>query len=97
MYEYMTSGTCSSRIYFDIRDDRIHDIAFEGGCNGNLKAIATLVEGMETGELINKLKGIQCGNKPTSCGDQLARAVEAYNRLQQKKERESGDGAKGTP
>ncbi|MDR3334627.1 MAG: TIGR03905 family TSCPD domain-containing protein [Treponema sp.] len=85
MYEYMTSGTCSSAIHFDIRDGKMYDISFEGGCNGNLKAIAKLVEGMETGTLIEKLKGVQCGMKATSCADQLAQAVEAYNQLQQQK------------
>ncbi|MDR1956846.1 MAG: TIGR03905 family TSCPD domain-containing protein [Treponema sp.] len=84
MYEYVTTGTCSSRIRFNIRDNKIHDLAFEDGCNGNLKAIAILVEGMETGELIKRLKGIQCNGRPTSCSDQLATAVSKALRLQEK-------------
>ncbi|MDR1899350.1 MAG: TIGR03905 family TSCPD domain-containing protein [Treponema sp.] len=78
MYEYLTRGTCSSRIRFDIRDQRVHDVSFENGCNGNLKALAALVEDMEAGELIAKLRGIQCGTRGTSCADQLARAVEGH-------------------
>jgi uncharacterized protein (TIGR03905 family) len=76
MYEYITKGTCSTRIHFDIRDHRVHDVSFENGCNGNLKALSALVEGMDAGDLIGKLKGIQCKTRGTSCGDQLARAVE---------------------
>jgi uncharacterized protein (TIGR03905 family) len=76
MREYITTGTCSTKIFFDVRDNKVHSISFENGCNGNLKALSILVEGMETGELIEKLKGIKCGNRDTSCADQLARAVE---------------------
>ncbi|MDR3166672.1 MAG: TIGR03905 family TSCPD domain-containing protein [Treponema sp.] len=76
MREYVTSGTCSTKIHFDIRDNKIYSLSFENGCNGNLKALSILVEGMETGELIKKLKGIQCGQRGTSCADQLAAAVE---------------------
>jgi uncharacterized protein (TIGR03905 family) len=76
MYEYKTKGTCSTKIHFDITDKKVHGVSFENGCNGNLKSIATLVEGMEAEELIKKLKGIRCGARGTSCGDQLARAVE---------------------
>jgi uncharacterized protein (TIGR03905 family) len=76
MYEYITRGTCSTLIRFDIKERRVHNVSFENGCNGNLKALAVLVEGMDAGELIGKLKGIQCKSRGTSCGDQLARAVE---------------------
>ncbi|MDR1215250.1 MAG: TIGR03905 family TSCPD domain-containing protein [Treponema sp.] len=76
MFEYKTQGVCASKIRFDLEDNKIHNVSFEKGCNGNLKAISTLVEGMETEELLNKLKGIRCGYKNTSCADQLARAVE---------------------
>jgi uncharacterized protein (TIGR03905 family) len=76
MFEYKTSGTCASRIFFDINNGRVHDIKFEGGCNGNLKAISKLCEGMPATELVKNLRGIECGFKETSCGDQLARAVE---------------------
>jgi uncharacterized protein (TIGR03905 family) len=76
MYEYKTRGTCSTLIRFDIREQKIHDVSFENGCDGNLKAISALVEGMDAVELIKRLKGVQCRAKGTSCGDQLARAVE---------------------
>jgi uncharacterized protein (TIGR03905 family) len=76
MYDFITKGTCSTRIRFDIRDRGVHDVSFENGCNGNLKALSALVEGMDGAELIGKLKGIQCGDRGTSCADQLARAVE---------------------
>ena len=73
---YKTSGTCARLIHFE-RDaeNRIHNISFEGGCNGNLKAIAKLCEGMKAEEINAKLLGNLCGNKPTSCADQLAKAV----------------------
>jgi len=77
MYEYATRGTCSTRIRFDIRDGKARDVAFENGCNGNLKALGILTEGMDARELVARLKGIRCGSKDTSCADQLARAVEA--------------------
>jgi uncharacterized protein (TIGR03905 family) len=79
MYDYNTKGTCSTKIHFNIKDGRVRDISFEDGCNGNLKALGILAEGMETGELIAKLKGLRCGKRETSCGDQLARAVEKYS------------------
>lgn len=78
MYEYKTNGTCATKVRFDIRDGKVHDISFENGCNGNLKALSILAEGMETGELIDKLKGLQCKSRGTSCGDQLARGLEKY-------------------
>ena len=73
---YKTSGTCAKIIHFE-RDDenRIHNISFEGGCDGNLKAIAKLCEGMTADEIAAKLAGNLCGNKGTSCADQLAKAV----------------------
>jgi uncharacterized protein (TIGR03905 family) len=78
MYEYETSGTCSTRINFNINDGKLSNVSFENGCNGNLKAIAILVDGMDAEEAVKKLKGIRCGNKKTSCGDQLAKAIEKY-------------------
>jgi uncharacterized protein (TIGR03905 family) len=75
MFEYKTHGTCSTKIRFDIQDGKIRSLSFEDGCNGNLKALSVLVEGMETGALIKRLKGIRCGSRETSCADQLARAV----------------------
>lgn len=79
-YNYKTNGTCSTAITFDIEDDIIKNVKFTGGCNGNLKALSRLVDGMSVDEIENKLKGITCGWKNTSCSDQLARAVRrAYN------------------
>ena len=79
MIEYTTSGTCSTKVQFDLRDGKVHSVFFEGGCRGNLQALGILVEGMDAGELVKKLKGLQCGKKGTSCGDQLATAVEQYS------------------
>ncbi len=78
-YDYMTSGVCSQVISLDIDGDRVRNIEFFGGCNGNLKAISKLVDGKTVDEVEETLTGITCGNRPTSCGDQLAKAVrEAY-------------------
>ena len=74
-YEYKTSGTCSQKIFFDIEDGKVKNVQFLGGCNGNLKGIGALVEGMKKDEVIEKLSGIRCGFKRTSCPDQLARAL----------------------
>lgn len=74
-YTYRTKGTCSVQIDFDINDDVITNVAFTGGCNGNLKAISSLVEGQTVQQIHQKLAGIHCGLRPTSCGDQLAQAV----------------------
>ena len=79
-YDYMTTGVCSQVISLDIDGDRVKNIEFFGGCNGNLKAISKLVDGQTVDEDESALSGITCGYKPTFCGDQLARAVrEAYN------------------
>ena len=75
MYEYKTFGTCSQRILFDIVDGKVKNVLFIGGCNGNLKGIASLVEGMDANEIISRLEGTTCGGKPTSCPDQLAQAL----------------------
>ena len=73
---YKTSGTCAKVIHFTKTDDgRITDVSFEGGCNGNLKAIAKLVNGMTAQEIHDKLAGNLCHDKGTSCADQLAKAV----------------------
>ena len=74
-YSYITKFTCSSKITFDIEGDVITNVQFTGGCNGNLKAIAKLVDGMTVAQIEEKCKGNTCGMKPTSCADQLARAV----------------------
>ncbi len=73
---YKTHGTCSTEINFDIEDGKIHNLSFTGGCNGNLKGIASLVEGQDIEVVKQKLKGIKCGLKDTSCPDQLAKALE---------------------
>jgi len=74
-FDYMTEGTCAQVISLDIDGDVVHNVRFFGGCDGNLKAIPILVEGMTVTEIESKLSGIRCGRKQTSCGDQLARAV----------------------
>lgn len=78
-FDYQTSGTCSRCIHLTMTDDdRIGSVSFDGGCPGNLQGVARLVEGMKADEVVGKLKGIRCGNKCTSCPDQLAHALEAY-------------------
>lgn len=74
-HEYKTKGTCSQRIIFDIEDNKVSNVQFIGGCHGNLQGIAALVEGMDADEVIQKLSGIRCGFKSTSCPDQLATAI----------------------
>ena len=74
-YEYRTKGTCSRAILFDIEDGILKNVQYVGGCNGNLKGIGALVEGMEVSEAIRRLEGIKCGMKSTSCPDQLAQAL----------------------
>lgn len=82
-YTYKTNYTCSSRIDFRLDNDRVYDVRFEGGCNGNLKAISKLVDGMTVQQLESMLKGNTCGPRPTSCADQLAIAVrQAYDSQQ---------------
>lgn len=76
-FEYKTQGTCSQRIFFDIEDGRVKNVTFIGGCNGNLKGISSLVEGMDVDTVIARLEGTTCGLKVTSCPDQLARALKA--------------------
>ena len=75
-YTYKTNGTCSSQIDLELEDGIIRSVAFTGGCNGNLQGISRLVVGMSAEEAIGKLQGIQCGWKPTSCPDQLSRALQ---------------------
>lgn len=78
-YDYITQGTCSQVISMDLEGDKVHNVSFMGGCNGNLIAIPILVEGWSVNQISEKLNGIKCGNRSTSCGDQLAIAVkEAY-------------------
>lgn len=74
-YTYRTKGTCSQLITFDMENGKISNIEFLGGCNGNLQGIAKLADGKDAKELIHTLEGIKCGFKPTSCPDQLAKAI----------------------
>lgn len=76
-YQYKTKGTCSQEITFEIDNGKLKNVSFLGGCNGNLKGISSLVEGMDVDEVIARVEGIQCGMKPTSCPDQLAQALKA--------------------
>lgn len=79
--EYDTNFTCSKKILFDLDGDAVSNIRFIGGCNGNLKAISKLVDGWPVEKIESYLKGNTCGNKPTSCADQLAIAVrQAYDK-----------------
>lgn len=74
-FEYRTKGTCSQRILFQLENGIVRNVQFIGGCNGNLQGIGRLVEGMDAKEAIEKLSGIRCGMKPTSCPDQLSIAL----------------------
>ena len=80
-YKYRTKGTCSQAITFDLEDGKVRNVSFISGCNGNLKGIGSLVEGMDAEEVIRRLEGTTCGFKSTSCPDQLAKALkEALNK-----------------
>ncbi len=74
-YAYKTRGVCSRNIYIDVEGDTIKSVRFDGGCNGNTKGISSLVEGMNVDDVIEKLSGIRCGFKDTSCPAQLAEAL----------------------
>lgn len=74
-FSYKTSGTCSALINFEVNEGIVSKVSFVGGCNGNLKGIAALAEGMKAEDVIARLQGIKCGFKQTSCPDQLARAL----------------------
>ena len=76
-FDYKTQDTCSQLISLDIDGDRVYNVSFTGGCNGNLKAIPILVEGMTVEQIEEKLSGVLCGRRPTSCADQLSKAVRA--------------------
>ena len=74
-YTYKTKGVCSSKIDFEVEDGKVKNVNFTGGCNGNLKGIASLVEGMQVEDVIEKLENLTCGFKNTSCPAQLANAL----------------------
>lgn len=76
-YEYKTKGVCARQLSFDLEDGKLHQVAFVGGCNGNLQAISKLLEGADAANAAAILRGNDCGGKGTSCADQLAIALEA--------------------
>lgn len=76
MFQYSTAGVCARDIKFEVVDDKVVNVEFTGGCNGNLGGISRLIEGMEVDRVIEKLSGLTCGMKATSCPDQLAKALE---------------------
>ena len=75
MNTYKTTGVCSQAICFDLDGDTIKRVEFIGGCSGNTQGVSKLVEGMKVSDAISKLEGIKCGPRPTSCPDQLAKAL----------------------
>ena len=75
--DYRPKGVCSQQIHFDIVDNKVRNVSFKGGCNGNLQGISRLIEGMDVDEAISRIEGIRCGFKSTSCPDQLAVALES--------------------
>jgi len=76
MKTYYTEGVCATEIHFEIEEGVLKDVKFEGGCEGNLKAVSMLIKGMKVEEVIQKLKGTTCESNPTSCVDQLTKALE---------------------
>lgn len=76
-FDYKTENTCSQLISLDLDGNVIHSVRFTGGCSGNLKAIPLLIEGWTVEQVEEKLAGVICGRRPTSCADQLAKAVRA--------------------
>ncbi|MCM1164974.1 MAG: TIGR03905 family TSCPD domain-containing protein [Lachnospiraceae bacterium] len=77
-YEYTPRGVCSRKMILEIEDGVIADLKVEGGCNGNLQGISSLVKGMKIDEVIERLSGIRCGSKSTSCPAQLAEALKQF-------------------
>ena len=75
---YKTFGTCSREINFEVVDNKLTNVSFLGGCNGNLQGISKLVEGMDIDEVIARVEGIKCGARQTSCPDQLAKALKQF-------------------
>ena len=76
-FEFAPKGVCSKKITFDMEDGKLHNVQFTGGCNGNLKAIGKLVEGMDADKVVEILKGNDCAGRGTSCADQLSKAIES--------------------
>lgn len=75
-HTFRPRGVCSTRIQFDLEDGKLHNIRFQGGCDGNLKAIGKLLEGADAGFAVERLRGNDCAGRGTSCADQLTRAIE---------------------
>ena len=75
---FQPQGVCSKLFSIKIKDNRILDMETVGGCSGNLKGIGSLITGMDINEVINRLQGLPCGNRPTSCPDQLSIALKLY-------------------
>ncbi|MCE2616475.1 MAG: TIGR03905 family TSCPD domain-containing protein [Phocaeicola sp.] len=81
-YTYQAQGTCSQLINLDVEEGIINDVSFVGGCNGNLQGISKLIKGMKIDDVIDRLEGIRCGYKATSCPDQLCQALKQIKELQ---------------
>ena len=81
-FAYRPRGVCSRLMEFEVEDDKVVSVSVTGGCDGNLKGISSLLQGMPVDEVISRLEGIRCGGKPTSCPDQIARALKAYQAKQ---------------
>lgn len=77
-YVHKQTGVCSKTVEYEIKDNKVYNVSFDGGCNGNLKGISNLIDGMEVEEVIKKLEGVTCGMRGTSCPDQLARGLKEY-------------------
>lgn len=75
---YKTQGVCSRAIHFEVEGNKLKNVTFEGGCAGNTQGVARLIEGMDIDDAISRLDGIHCGPRPTSCPDQLAKALKQY-------------------
>ena len=74
--DYKTKGVCSREINFEVEDNKVKNVQFVGGCSGNTQGVARLIDGMDIDEAISRIEGIQCGFRPTSCPDQLAKAID---------------------
>ncbi len=79
---YKTQGVCSREITFEVEDNKLKHVSFQGGCSGNTQGVARLIEGMDVDEAIRRLDGIRCGFRSTSCPDQLAKALKQYKAQQ---------------
>ena len=80
---YKTAGVCSSGIDFEVVDNKVTNVKFIGGCSGNTQGVAALIEGMDIDEAIRRIEGIKCGFRPTSCPDQLSKALRQYKESNQ--------------